>query len=49
MVRVARIVLLLPIELVASGGNNIAAPAAGTYVVKFYANRTPCVVKMVKQ
>lgn len=37
------------IELVASGGNNIAAPAAGTYVVKFYANRTPCVVKMVKQ
>lgn len=38
------------IELVASGGSNIAAPAAaGTYVVKFYANRTPCVVKMVKQ
>ena len=37
------------IELVESGGNNIAVPSAGTYVVKFHANRTPCVVEMVKQ
>mgnify|MGYP002507957589 CR=1 FL=1 len=37
------------IELVESGGNNIAVPAAGTYVVQFYANRTPCVVKLIKQ
>jgi len=35
--------------LVESGGNNIAVPSAGTYVVKFHANRTPCVVEMVKQ
>ena len=37
------------IDLVEGGGSNIAVPSAGTYVIKFYANRTPCIVEMVKQ
>lgn len=37
------------IELVTNGGDNIPVPGAGTYVIKMYADRTPCVVELVEQ
>lgn len=37
------------IELVTNGGDNIKVAEAGTYVIKLHANRTPYVVKLVKQ
>lgn len=35
------------LELTAGGGSNIKVAQAGTYVVKFHADRTPCVVEVV--
>ena len=37
------------IELTAGGGNNIAVPEAGTYIIKLHADRNPFVVEVVKQ
>lgn len=37
------------VELVTGGGDNIKVAEAGTYIVKFYADRTPCVVVLEKQ
>lgn len=37
------------LELLTGEGDNISVPSAGTYVIKLYANRTPYVVKVIKQ